>query len=428
MNRKPSRRAVARQISRTRLLALGFAGAAALVAMTLIGVNAPNTIPGRSYYNVDVAFKNADNIADHSMVKMGGRYIGQVLDTRIEHGQAMATLQLDSDVKPLRSDSVVKVTPRSAIGVRYIEVFPGTAGTPLPEHGRIPASQTAMTQPLDEVLNIFDAQTRARTQTLLRQLGNGVAGRGEDLNAALAGGAPFVGGLGKVTGAIADRPDAMAGLIRGADVMAGALDPVRGELVGGFRPEARTARAFSDAADGLRATLEAAPPALQAMSGQLAQTRPLVQGLDRLARTALPALRDAPPALQQTRALLADAGPTLKTARQTVTQLRRSVAPTLTLLRTLRPELAPIEAAMASAAPVLQNLGPRYCDMRNMLGGWADITQWGDSFSNTLRLNLSASTESLFSVKGLTDGALKPKQNPYPAPCEAGTETLGGQP
>jgi ABC-type transporter Mla subunit MlaD len=403
------------------------AGIAALVGLTMIGINAPNTIPGRSYYNVDVTFKNADHIADHAMVKLGGRYVGQVLDTRLQNGQPLATLQLKADVKPLLSDTVVKVAPRSAIGVRYIELRPGTRGRPIPEFGRIPATQTVTSQPLDEVLDTFNASTRARTQTLLRQLGDGVAGRGEDLNDAVAAAGPFLNRLGSVTAAIADRSGASAGLVRGADELAGALDPVRSDLVAGFRPEATTARAFTRERAALHASLAAAPPALRAVNTGLGQTRPLVREISRLTRVALPALREAPRALRETNTLLADAGPTLRKASGTVVDARRAVTPTLALLRTLRPEFAPLKRAMGSATPILLNLGPRFCDMRSMLGGWANITQYGTKNGNTLRLNISASAESLFSLK-VDKGQLKPVQNPYPAPCEAGTEDIGGQP
>jgi virulence factor Mce-like protein len=423
-----SRRAVARKPSRFRLLGLGLGGIAVLIGLLIFGIRSPNGIPGRSYYDLDVAFKDADNISIHSQIRMGGRLVGQVLHPRVENGQAIVTLQLTPDVGPLTSDTRVKVKPRSAIGVRFVEIFPGTHGTPLPDGGRIPASQTGSTRPLDEALSTLDAPTRKRAQVLLRQLGGSLAGRGEGLNDTVAAGGPFLGGLSAVTAAIADRRGAAARLVRGADTMSAALDPVRADLAAGLRPEAAVARAFADERSALHATLEAAPPALGAMSAQLPRTRAVVVEIARFARTALPALQDAPPALRDAAALLHEAGPTLHATRETLTQARGAIPPTLALLRTVRPELAPLEAAMASATPILRNLGPRYCDMRNMLGGWAGMMQYGNAAGNYLRFNVEAAAESLQGWNGLDIGALAAVGNPYPAPCEAGTEDIGGRP
>jgi virulence factor Mce-like protein len=423
-----SRRAVARKPSRVGLIGLGLVGISVLVALLVFGIKSPNGIPGRSYYELDVAFKDADNVSVHSQVRMGGRLVGQVLHPRVEDGEAIVTLQLTPDIAPLPSDTVVKVRPRSAIGTRFVEIMPGTRATPLHDGGLIPAAQTRSTRPLDEALSTFDAPTRKHAQVLLRQLGSSLAGRGEGLNDTIAAGGPFLGDLSDVTGAIADRRGAAARLVRGADTLSGALDPVGEDLAAGLRPEAAVARAFADERDALHATLEAAPPALGAMAAQLRRTRPLVTEISRFARRALPALRDAPPALRETAALLDEGGPTLHAARETLVQARGAIPPTLSLLGTVRPELAPLESAMASSTPILRNLGPRYCDMRNMFGGWAKMMSYGNAAGNYLRFNVEAAAESVQGWNGLDIGSLAAVGNAYPAPCEAGTEDIGGRP
>jgi virulence factor Mce-like protein len=423
-----SRRAVARKPSRFQLLGLGLLGIAVLVGLLIFGIKSPNGIPGRSYYDIDVAFKDADNVSVHSQVRMGGRLVGQVLHPRVDDGEAIVTLQLTPDVAPLTSDTVVKVKPRSAIGTRFVEILPGTRGAPLPSGGRIPASQTRSTRPLDEALSTFDAPTRKHAQVLLRQLGASVAGRGEGLNDAVAAGAPFLSGLSAVTDAIADRRGAAARLVRGADTMSAALDPVREDLAAGLRPEAAVARAFADERDALHATLKAAPPTLGTMSVQLRRTRPLVAEISRFARTALPALEAAPPALRDTAVLLHESGPTLHATRETLAQTRGAIPPTLALLTAVRPELAPLDEAMASGTPILRNLGPRYCDMRNMLGGWAKMMSYGNAAGNYLRFNVEAAAESVQGWNGLPIGPLAAVGNAYPAPCEAGSEDIRGRP
>ena len=93
--------------------------------MVYIGFKAPDAIPGRAYFTVRAQFKDADNVSKHSQVRIAGRIVGQVLDPHVEHELAVVKLQMDPTVKPLRSDTRVVVRPRSAVGVRYIDVVPG---------------------------------------------------------------------------------------------------------------------------------------------------------------------------------------------------------------------------------------------------------------------------------------------------------------
>ena len=45
----------------------------------------------------------------------------------------MVDLLLDPALRPLRSDTRLRVRPRSPIGVRFVELSPGTHGRPLAE-------------------------------------------------------------------------------------------------------------------------------------------------------------------------------------------------------------------------------------------------------------------------------------------------------
>jgi len=423
-----TQRSVSHESHRGVIVGLGLGGIIIAIVLVVIGQTATNGIPGRSYYTVDVALKNADNIAPHAQVRMGGRLIGQVLRPRVEDGKARMTLQLKGGIEPLRSDTRVEIRPRSAIGVRYVELVPGATGTPMAEGATIPAANTEITRPLDEVLSTLDSDTRSRTQTLLRGLGASMAGRGEDLNAALGDVAPLSDDLGETMKAIADRPDAAAGFVRGADTAATALDPAREDMTRSFAPSATVARAFSDERGALRDTLAQAPRALRAGQDGLRATRPLLREVTRFSRESLPALEAAPVALRHTRALLQDAGPTLKRTESTLVAARRAVPPTLDLLRTLRPELAPPRTAFAQSTPVVRNLAPRYCDLRNMFGNWSKMMEYGTSLGNYLRFNVPAGPESVQGWQGGVDlGPLAGRGNAYPAPCEAGTEQVGGR-
>src|SRR5206468_6115488 len=174
------------------------------------------------------------------------------------------------------SDTRVVVRPRSAVGVRYIDVVPGEHGRPLRDGDVIPDAQTHATRQLDEVLSTFDPATRTNTQRFLRELGHGVVGRGQDLSEALDSASDFLTGTQQVAGAIVSRPGAMASLIRGSEGAAAAADPVREPLAAGSAAEARAVRPFADREASLRRTPEAAPGPLATVRAGPARADPLL--------------------------------------------------------------------------------------------------------------------------------------------------------
>jgi ABC-type transporter Mla subunit MlaD len=105
-----------------------------------------------------------------------------------EDGTAYAQirLKLNKNIEPLPADSTFLVRPRSALGLKYVEITPGEGNAGFKAGSVVPIRQ-ASPRPveLDEVLNTFDAKTRRGSQGVLNGFGEGFAGRGETLNAAI---------------------------------------------------------------------------------------------------------------------------------------------------------------------------------------------------------------------------------------------------
>src|SRR5438874_1712439 len=160
-------REVSQQRGKLFMLGVGLTGIGVAVLLAWIGYNAPNSIPGRKYYTVKAELNQADNLTSHYQVRVAGRLVGQILNPRVEGDKAVVDLQLEDSMRPLLSDTTIRVRPRSPIGVRFLELRPGTHGTPIPEGGTLPASHASAARPLDEALSTLDAPTRARTKELL---------------------------------------------------------------------------------------------------------------------------------------------------------------------------------------------------------------------------------------------------------------------
>src|SRR4051812_50016844 len=71
-----SRRAVSKGHGKLFMYAVGAAGLLFAVLLLVIGYRSPHEIPGRSYYKLEAAFTNADNLTDSYQVRIGGRAAG----------------------------------------------------------------------------------------------------------------------------------------------------------------------------------------------------------------------------------------------------------------------------------------------------------------------------------------------------------------
>jgi ABC-type transporter Mla subunit MlaD len=428
MSRFNRSKTVSHTPKRAFLLAVGMVGIAFACLLAWIGYDAPNTIPGRSYYTIRAELNQADNLTSHYQVRIAGHLVGQVLHPRVKDGKALVDLQMEKDVGPLLSDTTLRVRPRSPIGVRFVELHPGTKGTPLGNNALLPASHATAALPLDTALSTLDPKTRARTRTLLGQLGEGVAGRGEDINRGLMAGGPAVDEATRVTRAIAARKGATTKLIRGGDTLADASQPVRESIAKGFAPQAKVLGAIADESHSIANLLEVAPSALTGTRSGLSQTSPFVVQLGGLAHDALPALRAAPASMTQTAALLREAVPAIGDLHTTLKVAQRAVKPTLGLLNTLNPVLPDVEHALGSLVPIVSNLGPRGCDYLLMTRNWESMLAYGDQTGNYLRFNIIGGTAGGQGPSGhIADGGGN-HVNSYQAPCtvKGDARKLGG--
>jgi ABC-type transporter Mla subunit MlaD len=409
--------------SRRFMAALGAVGLMAAGAMLYIGYHSPKSIPGRSYYTLNAQFKAADNLTSSYQIRIGGRLVGQVLRPRVEHGLGVVDLQLKPEVKPLLSDTTLRVRPRSPVGVRFVELHPGTNGTPLTEGDTIPASQTSITVQIDEAIGTLDAKRRREAQMLLNELGQGFLSRGEDLNAAIKKGPQALADLTAAAGAVNAEPRGVERFVAGADAAAKAADPVRADIATGFAPEAKALRPFADEQKALAADLDVAPAALRSLRGDLERVTPVLAQLERVSREGAPTLRAAVPTLTDTRALLTEAKPGLLGLPKTLGFVRGAVPPTIGALQRLQPVLPSLDSTLQASLPIIGQLAPRDCDLRRFFENWANTLQYRTATSNVLRFSVEGSAETL---QGYTHKVGGLYQSPYSAPCRPDTQKISG--
>jgi ABC-type transporter Mla subunit MlaD len=168
---------------------------AATVLVVLVAVflayNANRGLPFVPTYELKAEVPSAANLVVGNDVRIGGSRVGLVSDIapkRRDDGTTIAVLSLtmERSVAPLPRDSTVLIRPRSALGLKYVEITRGTGERGYDDGATMPlAAATPTPVEFDEVLSTFDEKTRAAVAANTTGFGDALAGRGESLNTAI---------------------------------------------------------------------------------------------------------------------------------------------------------------------------------------------------------------------------------------------------
>lgn len=170
---------------------IGAATTLVVIVAVFLAYNANNGLPFVPTYQLNIEVPNAANLTKGADVKIGGTRVG-VVDSIVagtrKNGTDYAILRakLETSVQPLPVDSTILIRPRSALGLKYVEVTKGTSPKGFPDGGTVPEKQAVPTPvEFDEFLSMFNEPTRVATRVNLFEYGNAFAGRGGDLNQAI---------------------------------------------------------------------------------------------------------------------------------------------------------------------------------------------------------------------------------------------------
>jgi virulence factor Mce-like protein len=288
---------------------IGAATTLIIIVAVFLAYNANNGLPFVPTYSLKVNVKSAAQLVRGNEVRVGGSRVGvidEIVPVRQKDGSVTAqlSLKLDTTIKPLPDDSTILVRPRSALGLKYVEITKGTSKTGYADGAIVPLGQ-ARPDPVefDEVLSTFDDETRKANRVNLREFGNALAGRGLDLNRAIEAFNPllrnltpvmtnlgdprtrlvqFVQALERTAREVAPAAEDQAALFRNFDTTFGAIDRVRADYQ----------QAIENAPGALDAAIESFPPQRPFLANSAGLFRELSPGIKAL-RTAAPDLADA---------------------------------------------------------------------------------------------------------------------------------------
>jgi phospholipid/cholesterol/gamma-HCH transport system substrate-binding protein len=312
-------------------------------------------------YQLKFVLPSAAQLAEGSPVLINGQQIGKINKLAVQDGKAIATVSLSGSAIPLHEGTTSRVEWFSALGERFLTIYPGPATNAAIPSGALYQAQAGQIE-VDQVLAALDTPTRDRLSSLFQQLNSTTQGREPELNQTLKTAGPTVQALGEVLAGVGKDGPAIKALVSQLhSVMAVAsgrqneLRGVIGDLTSFTGSTAVQERQLSDGLAELpstlqqaRETLDKVHPAAQATIPLLHDLRPATDRLPSVARSLSPVLSDLRPAVKQLRPtlsaardLLDETPDLLDTARDdlpTVTQMAKDYGPGAAFLRPYTPE------------------------------------------------------------------------------------------
>src|SRR5205823_3482576 len=139
----------------------------AIIAV-FIAYNANRGLPFVPTYDLSVELPSGDKLVRGNEVRTGGFRVGVVSEiapkTVVVKGRrlsvAVAKLKLDKVVEPLAVDTRLRVRPRSALGLKYVELTPGRSRRSFSAGDTIPLANSAQPLELEDVFSTFQPRTR----------------------------------------------------------------------------------------------------------------------------------------------------------------------------------------------------------------------------------------------------------------------------
>jgi ABC-type transporter Mla subunit MlaD len=236
-----------------------------IVAVTL-AYNATNGLPFVPRYNLHVQIANASELTHGADVRMGGSLVG-VVDTvtpaRTPTGQPVAdmNLKLYESINPLPVNSTFTVRLKGAIGLKYLQITPGTTRKGWHNGATVPLGHAGTEVDFDRVLSMFTPPTRTGVQRSTIGFAEALAGRGSDINSAITAFKPLVNDLGPVAQNLSSSHTDLAGFFHGLEQYSAALVPVAETQASLFGNLDTTFRALAGVAvPFLQDTISATPP------------------------------------------------------------------------------------------------------------------------------------------------------------------------
>src|SRR5436190_1874761 len=311
--------------SRASVIASPVLVGAVTVLIVIVGVylayNANKGLPFVPTYDLKAEIPNGQKLIEGNEIRLGGFRVGVVNKMQPEvkrvNGKvetvALVEMKLDKTAEPLPVDTRIAVRPRSALGLKYVDIVPGKSKQTFRQGDTIPLRNSKPTAiEYEDVFSTFDAKTRNNSRTALKGFGDAFAGRGSSINQAIEAFNPFFRHLTPVMRNLSDPNTELKNFFKNIGQASAEVAPVAKVQANLFGKMARTFDAFSACAKCLQQTIEKTPPTLHVGADSFAAQRPFLTEFTKLSQDLKPTVATLHTHLHTINAALETGIPVLK--------------------------------------------------------------------------------------------------------------------
>jgi virulence factor Mce-like protein len=317
----------------------------AALAAGAIAVAGGERASGSSTYHVDAIFDTAKGIIPGELVKIAGARVGTVdnvvldVDRRGTY-RARIEMSVDGRFAPFHANATCKIKPEGLIAENFVQCDPGTSSAPAlhgsGEHApTVPVAHTSVPVNLLDLFNIFNTPVRDRLALVVDELGIGLAGRGEDLNAILRRANPTLALTRQAIGTLNGQRAQIDQIVTASDTLVGDLAANRGRVQDFVDQAARVTSQTADHSGALADSIRRLP-------GLLTAAGPALDQLDSVATTSIPIVAN-----------VQAAAPSIRKVLDTVPAFSRAALPAFRSLGTVA---AKGKRSAATDAPLIAEL------------------------------------------------------------------------
>lgn len=371
--------------------AVSIAVAAGLVALGFLVLGG-----GRGGHTVVARFADAGFLQPGNTVRIGGVTAGSIEKLTVSNNVASVYLHLNPGFWPLHRNASAQVRPISLLGEEYVQVNPGSPSQPLMASGAvIPESRTSTSVNLQSILDSLNSPTSSSLALLVSALGQGMAGQGTNVAAAIRALQPALTNTNSLLKLLDQQNQLLSGMIANVKPVVAALDTHNGTDLSNLVSNTSSLLGATAAQDqALGRDVANLPPTLAAATSAFNQ-------LGSLSGQATPAFQSITPLTSKLPAISTELSSFSRAADQAVTvlpsvltQARSLIDNAAPVVQTLQTQAATGLSDVNSSIPIVQK---NVADLNNLFGfikNWALATQDYDNVSHYFRFFANVSSYS----------------------------------
>jgi virulence factor Mce-like protein len=310
-------------------------------------------------YRVSAQMPESALLVKEADVRMAGLDIGKVKSLDLEReGGSRVEMEIEPEFAPLPKDVRAILRQKSLLGQIYIELTPGTRNGPtIEDGGEISSKSVVEPVELDEIISLFDEETRKNFQGWIREIALAIEnGRGEDLSNAIGNLDDFAAAGSKTLRILDDQEPALRRLVKNTGITLNALTERRGQLRELIDHANQFFGAVASRDDALAETISIFPTFLDESRLTLDRLRVFANDTRPLIRDLIPVALDLRPTLRDLGALAPDLKNVFRKLDPVITESERNLPAAERFLRGAKPVFPALHTYLPELNPILSFL------------------------------------------------------------------------